>query len=91
MKKMTFVQAEIYRYLVEYVKENLYSPTIREIEEFVDLCSTSSVTLQLKQLESMGLIEIKKNEPRTIKLLGYSVVPNETLIRLYEDYARKNE
>lgn len=91
MKKMTMVQAEIYGYIVEYVKENLYSPTIREIGEFVDLGSTSSVSSQLRQLEDLGLIEITRMEPRTIKLLGYSVVPNEVLIRLYEDYARRKE
>lgn len=89
MKKMSAIQAKIYEYIIVYVKENLYPPTVREIGKAVGLNSTSSVFSHLKTLERMGLIEAQASEPRTIKLLGYHVISSETLIRLYEDYARR--
>lgn len=87
--KLTERQAEIYQYIVGYVKEHLYAPSIREIGKEVGLRSSSSVFFQLKALEEAGLIKIADKEPRAITITGYTVVANETLIRLYDDYARR--
>lgn len=87
MKRMSAMQVKIYMFIVSYVKENLYPPTIREVGQAVGLSSTSSVFSQLKTLEKMGLIEVRASEPRAIKILGYQVVSNGILKKLYEDYS----
>ena len=89
MEKMTKRQEEIYEYIVAYVKEHLYAPSIREIGVEVGLSSSSSVFAHLKALEEKGFIEIASKEPRAIKIKGYYIVSSETLVRLYEDYARR--
>ena len=89
MKKMSAMQVKIYTYIVSYVIENLYPPTLREIGKAVGLSSTSSVFSHLKTLEKMGLIKVRAGEPRAIKLLGYQVVSKRLFKKLYEDYAER--
>ena len=74
---MTPRQKQVYDFLVKYVKEHLYAPSIREICEGVGLASTSGVHAQLKILEAKGYIEIKEYEPRAIKIKGYRLVKND--------------
>lgn len=67
-------EAEIYNFIINYVEEHLYSPTVREICNGVGLKSTSSVSYRLKRLQKRGLIEYNRMEPRTIKILGYKLI-----------------
>ena len=67
----------VYKFLVKFITENLYAPTIREICEGTYLSSTSSVYSQLCKLEKEGRIEIKGNSPRAIRLVGYKLVKAE--------------
>lgn len=59
---------ETYEYIVSYIKERNYPPTIREICANVHLGSTSSVSYQLKKLEDMGKISRGNNKNRAIEL-----------------------
>lgn len=89
MKKMSEIQMKIYMYIVFYVKENLYPPTVREIGKAVGLRSTSSVFSHLQTLDKMGLIKVRASEPRAIKILGYQIVSKRVLKKLYEDYTER--
>lgn len=62
---------KIYDFLVEFITENGYSPSIREICQAVGLSSTSSVHSQLMMLERMGKIHIELRKTRAIKIIGY--------------------
>lgn len=77
---MTSKQKEIYDFIISYMKENLFSPTVREIGMGVGLKSTSSVYTHLKNLQKNNLITMRESEPRTIKPVGYELVriPDET-------------
>lgn len=77
---MTSKQKEIYDFIVSYMKENLFSPTVREIGMGVGLKSTSSVYTHLKNLQKHNLITMRESEPRTIRPVGYELVriPDET-------------
>lgn len=68
---------KVYNFLVKFITENLYAPTIREICEGTYLSSTSSVYNHLCKLEEEGRIEIKGNSSRAIKLVGYKFVKVE--------------
>lgn len=74
---MTDRQKQIYEFIVAYIQENLYPPTIREIGDNVGLASTSSVYEHLKSLERKGYIEVKENSPRAIKVKGYKFVKED--------------
>ena len=61
----------IYSFLVQYIKNNGFAPSVREISIGIGLNSTSTVHLHLLKLEDEGRIEMKRNSPRAIKLVGY--------------------
>ena len=61
----------IYNFLVKFIKENGYAPTVREICAGTGLSSTSTFYNHLEMLEMMGQIEMKRNATRAIKLAGY--------------------
>ena len=75
---MTERQQEIYNFIVAYIEEHLYPPTVREIGEGVGLYSSSSVFSHLLKIQEYGFIEIKMNSPRAIKVKGYRFVKEET-------------
>ena len=77
---MTSKQKEIYDFIISYMKENLFSPSMREIGMGVGLKSTSSVFTHLKNLQKHNLITMRESEPRTIRPVGYELVriPDET-------------
>lgn len=67
----------VYRFLMNFITENCYSPSVREICEGTGLSSTASVSDHLMKLELMGKIEMKRNVARTIRLVGYKLVKME--------------
>lgn len=63
---------QIRDFIVEYITEHGYPPTVREIGEGVNLASTSSVQAYLKQMLKLGVIETDaENSPRAIRVPGY--------------------
>lgn len=70
---------KIYNFLVDYITENGYAPSIREIQEGTRFKSVGSVYNHLEILEMMGKVEMKPNTPRAIKLVGYKFVKMEGL------------
>lgn len=61
----------VYKFLVEFIKKNGYSPSIREICAGTYLSSTASVCNHLLTLEDEGKIKMKGNTFRSISLVGY--------------------
>ena len=61
----------VYSFLVQYIKNNGFAPSVREISIGIGLNSTSSVHSHLLKLEDEGRIKMKRNSPRAIKLVGY--------------------
>jgi len=67
---LTARQQEIWNYLVEYVDEHGYPPTVREIGERVGLASPSTVHAHLANLERAGLLKRDPTKPRALELIG---------------------
>lgn len=65
---------KIYDFLVQFITENGYSPSIREICKGTGYNSTSTVFNHLMTLEMMGMIRTKDGKQRTISLVGYQFV-----------------
>ena len=61
-------QRAILDYVHEYVEQNGYPPTVREIGEAVGLRSPSTVHAHLAQLERAGLLRRDPTKPRALEL-----------------------
>ncbi len=67
---LTARQQEIWNYLVEYVDQHGYPPTVREIGDHVGLASPSTVHAHLANLERAGLLRRVPTKPRALELIG---------------------
>jgi len=67
---LTTRQQEIWQFLVEYVDDHGYPPTVREIGDAVGLASPSTVHAHLANLERAGLVRRDPTKPRAIELVG---------------------
>lgn len=63
---MTSRQREIYNYVVEYIQQHNYAPSVREIAK-ATRCSATMTHGVLRELEEAG--SIKRIGPRAIKIL----------------------
>jgi repressor LexA len=81
---LTGRQQEIWDFLVDYVDEHGYPPTVREIGEAVGLASPSTVHAHLANLERAGLLKRDPTKPRALELVGRErfEAPAATVARL---------
>jgi len=69
MPRSSSKQREILEFLREFIAENGYSPSVREICAAVGLSSTSSVHHHLTELRRQGYIDMAEGKNRTVTLL----------------------
>ena len=62
-------QKAIYEYIGEYIENNSYPPTIREIAEGVGLSSPATVHGHLSRLKNKGFVDFEPTRPRTLRLI----------------------
>ena len=63
-------QREIWDYLLAYVEQHGYPPTVREIGQAVGLASPSTVHAHLANLERAGLLKRDPTKPRALELIA---------------------
>ena len=68
MSTLSERQRKILHFIVNFVNENEFPPTIREIGEQVCISSTSVVNYNLAKLEELGLISRRKEVSRGLTL-----------------------
>ena len=73
---------ETYEFILYFMKQNHYPPTIREICAELNLDSTSSAVYHLKKLEKMGKISRNSSKNRAIELASESDEENMPHISL---------
>lgn len=74
---LTERQREIYDFVVRYVGEHGYPPTVREIGDAVGLASPSTVHAHLANLERAGYLRRDPTKPRALELVGRERPPQE--------------
>jgi repressor LexA len=79
MKKLSVRQQAILDYIAEFLDENDYPPTIRDIQHELNISSTSVVDYNLKVLEERNLIRRNRNISRGIELVGRMPSRNGTV------------
>lgn len=67
----------VYERIRQFIEENGYSPSVRDLCQMTGLKSTSSVAAQLMNLKIMGVIDYKPNTPRSIRILNQ--IPKEEI------------
>jgi repressor LexA len=67
---LTARQQQIWDFLVDYVDDHGYPPTVREIGDAVGLASPSTVHAHLANLERAGLLRRDPTKPRALELSG---------------------
>lgn len=68
MEALTDPQQELYDWLVEYIQNNQYPPSIRQMMKAMGLKSPAPVQSRLEHLRSKGYIEWTEGKARTIRL-----------------------
>ncbi|MBC7236552.1 MAG: transcriptional repressor LexA [Chloroflexi bacterium] len=69
LSKLSERQRRMYHMIQEFIRENSYPPTVREIGEAVGISSTSVVMYNLKELERKGFITRERDVSRSIRLV----------------------
>ena len=69
MEKPTKKQTEVLTFIKKFIVDNGFPPSIREIGKGLNLSSSATVFVHLKNLEEKGLIRTTSSKFRTIELL----------------------
>ena len=68
---LTPIERKVYHYLLDFLAENTYQPSIREIGRRFRIKSTKTVSDLLQSLSSKGYIERDPSRSRGVRILGY--------------------
>jgi repressor LexA len=68
---LTNTERKVYHYLLDFLTENTYQPSVREIGRKFRIKSTKTVSEILQSLANKGYIERDPSRSRGVRLLGY--------------------
>jgi repressor LexA len=69
---LTQLEKRVYHYMIDFLAENTYQPSIREIARKFRIKSTKTVSDLLHALEKKGYIERDESRSRGVRLIGFS-------------------
>src|SRR5208283_2815769 len=69
---LTPIERRVYHYLLDFLAENTYQPSVREIGKRFRIKSTKTVSDLLQSLSDKGYIERDPSRSRGVRLLGYA-------------------
>jgi repressor LexA len=69
---LTQLERRVYHYMIDFLAENTYQPSIREIARKFRIKSTKTVSDLLHSLENKGYIERDESRSRGVRLLGFA-------------------
>jgi len=69
MSKLGKTQKAVYEFIKNFIDEHSFPPTVREIGTALDLKSTSTVHMHIKNLEQAGLVKLNPQKQRSITLV----------------------
>lgn len=68
---LTQIERQVYHYLIDFLAQNTYQPSIREIARKFRIKSTKTVSDLLHALEAKGYIERDESRSRGVRILGF--------------------
>src|ERR1700741_101962 len=69
---ITQLERRVYHYMIDFLAENTYQPSIREIAKKFRIKSTKTVSDLLHSLAHKGYIERDESRSRGVRLLGFA-------------------
>src|ERR1044071_473026 len=69
---LTTLERRVFHYLIDFLSENTFQPSIREIARKFRIKSTKTVSDLLQSLEKKGYIERDASRSRGVRLVGYA-------------------
>jgi repressor LexA len=70
--QLTPLERNVYHYMIDFLAENTYQPSIREIAKKFRIKSTKTVSDLLHSLENKGFIQRDESRSRGVRLLGFA-------------------
>jgi repressor LexA len=80
---LTPTERRVYHYLLDFLSENTYQPSIREIGKRFRIKSTKTVSDILQSLAEKGYIERDPSRSRGVRLLGFAATARIQPIPIY--------
>ncbi len=69
---LTQLERRVYQYLIDYLAEHTYQPSIREIAKQFRIKSTKTVSDLLHSLEAKGFIQRDESRSRGVHIFGFA-------------------
>lgn len=80
---LTPIERRVYYFLLDFLAENTYQPSIREIGKRFRIKSTKTVSDLLQSLAEKGYIERDPSRSRGVRLIGYAVAGRSRPVAVY--------
>lgn len=80
---LTPTERKVYHYLLDFLAEHTYQPSVRDIGKRFKIKSTKTVSELLQSLADKGFIERDPSRSRGVKLLGFEVSRNTKPVPYY--------
>ncbi|MEO7085493.1 MAG: transcriptional repressor LexA [Gemmatimonadaceae bacterium] len=84
---LTQLEQGVYHYMIDFLAENTYQPSIREIARQFRIRSTKTVSDLLHSLETKGFIAREESRSRGVRLLGFAAAGATQPIPYYREIA----
>jgi repressor LexA len=82
-EQLTQTERRVYEYLIDFLAEHTYQPSIREIGRQFRIKSTKTVSDVLQSLARKGFIERDPSRSRGVRLVGYTGVGGTAALPYY--------
>ena len=80
---LTQLERRVYQYMIDFLAENTYQPSIREIAKRFRIKSTKTVSDLLHALATKGYIERDESRSRGVRLLGFAAAGSTQPVPYY--------
>jgi len=81
---LTQLEEQVYHYMIDFLAENTYQPSVREIARQFRIKSTKTVSDLLHALEGKGYIQRDESRSRGVRLIGFAGASATQPIALYD-------
>jgi repressor LexA len=80
---LTQLERRVYHYMIDFLAENTYQPSIREIAKRFQIKSTKTVSDLLHALENKGYILRDESRSRGVRLIGFAAAGHTQPVPYY--------
>ena len=81
---LTQLEEQVYHYMIDFLAENTYQPSVREIARQFRIKSTKTVSDLLHALEGKGYIQRDESRSRGVRLIGFAGASATQPVAIYD-------